>query len=409
MKKLSVLLAISFVLVAAVATPAFGATLRISASAKQSAVHKVVFTAKPSRSARVRVTVYHGRRAVKTLSTRKSGSKYTASWSGSSVSAGTYSYKVTATASSRTATKRGTVKVKTPVVAPVVPTPVPLPSGSSRWFGLYVPGAPADMSPLSGAESLDGAHAAVVNFFISDSESFPTPRCQSVADHGSTPMVTLEFWGIGSTGLSAITNGSKDAYIKGFADDAKSYGGDVYLRPFHEMNGNWYPWGGTVGSNSAAKLVAAWRHVHDIFVAEGASNVKFVWCVNNDNVPSTSANAISGFWPGDAYVDFASIDGYNFGTYASWSTWRSFSNVIGAAYSSITGLTSKPIIIAETGCVEQGGSKAAWVADMFNVIPRAYPRIVGVCWFDALKGEDWRMDSSTASADAFRTSLAAGF
>jgi hypothetical protein len=410
MKRLSVLLAISFVLVAVMASPAFGATLRLSASAKQRAVHKVVFTAKLSRSARVRVTVYRGGQALKSLGTKKSGSTYTASWSGSSVAAGTYSYKVTATASSKSRTTRGTVKVKVPTVVPVVPVVTTPPvAGSGRWLGLWVPGSPSSMAPLEAAESLAGTHAGVVHFFISDSESFPAARCQSVADHGSTPLVTLEFWSIGSTGLTAITNGSKDAYITKFADAAKAYGGEVWLRPFHEMNGNWYPWGGSVGSNSASKLVAAWKHVHDIFVAEGATNVKFVWCVNNDSVPSGSANAISAYWPGDAYVDYAAMDGYNAGTTQSWSSWRPFTNVFGAAYSTVAGLTSKPIFIAETSSVEQGGSKAAWVTDMFSSIASKFPRLIGVCWFDELKTYDWRIESSTASADAFRTSLAAGF
>jgi beta-mannanase len=280
---------------------------------------------------------------------------------------------------------------------------------SSSWIGLYVPGSPQDMAPIDAAEAETGVHAQVINFFISDSEGFPQSRCQAVAEHGSTPLVTWEFWSIDPTGLSAITNGSKDAYIADFADDAKAYGEEVWVRPFHEMNIVNYPWGVGAGGNSGPELIAAWRHIHDIFVAEGATKVKFVWCANVDSVPNTPANAISAYWPGDAYVDYAALDGYNFGTTQSWSTWRSFADVFGSAYSTVAGLTSRPIFVAETSSVEQGGSKAAWIGDMFNAIPNQFSRLVGVCWFDAAQTNDWRIDSSATSASAFRGAAVAGF
>jgi Glycosyl hydrolase family 26 len=424
MKRLSIALIVALALAALVATPALGRTMKARASVKQTSATKVVFTTKVSRSGHVRIVVYHGRHAVKRLTAHRSARSrtlYYATWYKPASASGTYTYRLVASASHvRTKVVRGKVKVwkpapapaPAPVVVPVTPvvasTPSPS-SSSSRWIGLYVPGSPQDMAPLEAAEAVDGVHTKVVNFYVSDSESFPRPRCQAVADHDSIPLVTLEFWSIGTTGLSAITNGSKDAYIRKFADDAKSYGGEVWLRPFHEMNGNWYPWGGSVGNNSAAKLVSAWKHVHAIFVAEGATNVKFVWCVNNDSVPSGSANAISAYWPGNSYVDYAAMDGYNSGTTQSWSSWRPFSSVFGAAYSTVVSLTSKPVLIAETGSVEQGGSKAAWIADMFSVIPSHFPHLIGVCWFDAHQTYDWRIDSSSTSAAAFRAGATKGF
>ena len=175
------------------------------------------------------------------------------------------------------------------------------------------------------------------------------------------------------------------------------------------MNGNWYPWGGTVGSNSPAKLVQAWRHIHDIFADAGASNVKFVWCVNNDSVPGTSANSISAYWPDSSYVDYASLDGYNAGDTQDWSSWRPFADCFAASYKTVAGLTSKPMFIAETSSVESGGSKAKWISDMFTVIPAKFPRLQGVCWFDASQSFDWRINSSSSAAKAFHDCSALGF
>lgn len=295
-----------------------------------------------------------------------------------------------------------------PPADPVDP-PAP-PAQTGRWFGFYVPGSPANgLDSLSSLEGQLGNDADVVNFFISDSESFPESRCQVIADHDAIPLVTLEFWSTQDGGLASIANGDKDAYLYAFAEDARDYGGEVWLRPFHEMNGNWYPWAGTEGSNDAGDLIAAWRRVENIFDARGADNVKFVWCVNNDSVPNTSANSWTRYYPGDNYVDYVSIDGYNWGTTSSWSSWRSFSSCFGAPYDAITAITDKPMLIGETSCVEEGGSKAAWIADMFAKIESRYTRIEGVCWFNANKERDWRAESSTSSLNAYKSAMVAGY
>jgi hypothetical protein len=414
MKRFSIVLAVLSLSVAMMASTASAATLRVKASATQRSATSVEFRSKLSRSATVKVTVYRAGHAVRTLAAKRSGSTYVAKWTGSTVRIGRYTYKVSAKAGSKKGSTSGVVKVAayTPVVGTTTPAPSPAPvvATTGRWVGLYVPGSPQDMAPLNSAEAMTGVHTAVVNFFIADSEAFPLSRCQNISSHGAVPLVTLEFWSIGSTGLDAITNGSKDSYIRTFATAAKSYGSEVDLRIFHEMNGNWYPWGATVGTNSNTKLIAAWKHVHDIFVAQGATNVKFVFCANNDSVATNAGpNTITSMFPGDAYVDYASLDGYNAGNTQSWSSWRSFSSCFSASYAEITKVSAKPVIIAETSSVESGGSKAQWITDMFNVIPTKFPRIAGVCWFDANQSSDWRIDSSTAAASAFHTSAAKGF
>jgi beta-mannanase len=260
------------------------------------------------------------------------------------------------------------------------------------WFGLYVPGSPESMGPVKASESRVARHAKVVNFFVADSESFPAPRCANIVAHGSTPLITLEFWSIGSAGLGAITDGSKDAYIRRFADNARAFHKEIWLRPLHEMNARHYPWA-QQGSNTPAKFIAAYRHIHDIFVAEGATNVKFVWCPNiSYNIPN--------YYPGNAYVDYAAIDGYNDG-----KPWRSFSSLFGTTYDAVAAVTPKPIFIAETACAK-GPAKAAWITDMFDQIATTYSRISGVCWFDMNKEQDWRMNSSASSITAVKAALA---
>ncbi len=295
--------------------------------------------------------------------------------------------------------------VPTAAFAATPPTTSALMNGG-RWIGFYVPGVPTTMNALTTLESQIATTPSVINFYVSDGESFPAGRALNARDHGSIPLITLNFTSLSSAPVSSITNGAKDSYLHTWARNAKAFGGDVWVRPFNEMNGDWAPWYGLKAGNTTADVVAAWRHIKDIFVAEGATNVRFVWCVNTESVPNTSANAIARYWPGDAYVDLVSLDGYNWGNTATWSTWKTFGQVFASGYAQVTSLTAKPLFIGETASCEQGGSKAAWITGMFQSVPASYPRIRGVVWFDANKERDWRVDSSATSLAAYKTAVA---
>jgi len=208
--------------------------------------------------------------------------------------------------------------------------------------------------------------------------------------------------------LTNITRGDFDGYIRQWATDARTWGHPFYLRFGHEMNGNWYAWSTAPGNpdgNTPADFVAAWRHVHDIFTQVGATNVRWVWCVNTTD-PSYTPYAQD--YPGDNYVDWVSIDGYNWGTSHAWSKWQSLSDVFAASYAELTALTSKPIIIGEAASLEQGGSKADWITQGFlQTIPNSFPNIRAVVWYDDNDANgDWLIESSSASLDAWKSVVA---
>jgi beta-mannanase len=200
-----------------------------------------------------------------------------------------------------------------------------------------------------------------------------------------------------------IANGAYDSYFRAWAAAAKSWGHTVYLRFDHEMNGNWYAWGtqsGNANGNSPADYAAMWRHVHDIFTSAGATNVKWIWCANVDY---SGATPYSQDYPGDSYVDWVSMDGYNWGG-TPGHAWQSLYSIFAQSYAEITSLTSKPLMISETASEEAGGSKASWITTSFlTTIPQSFPRIKGVLWFDSIDGtHDWRVNSSYTSLSAFQ-------
>jgi len=181
------------------------------------------------------------------------------------------------------------------------------------------------------------------------------------------------------------------------------------------MNGDWVSWGGNANGNSPQDYIPAWRHVHDIFVQEGADNVMWVWSPNRDGSTSAAQATFNTYYPGDAYVDYVGINGYNWGTLYNtpqWiSSWQSFEEVIRYSYDVAVANTNKPIVICETATTEVGGNaqnggKAQWITDAFNILPSRFPRVAMLAWFNVNKETDWRVESSTASLDAFRAAVA---
>ncbi len=98
------------------------------------------------------------------------------------------------------------------------------------------------------------------------------------------------------------------------------------IRFAHEMNGTWYPWS---GSATASTYVAAWRHIVSLFRADGVTNVQWVW---SPNVQEGSKYPISPYFPGDEWIDYVGLDGYNWGT-NNQGTWQSAQDVFAASYS----------------------------------------------------------------------------
>ena len=110
------------------------------------------------------------------------------------------------------------------------------------------------------------------------------------------------------------------------------------------------------------------------------------------------------FYPGNKWVDWVGLDGFN---WAKRGEWQSFTDLFGSSYDTLSRITSRPVIVAETGSSQSGGDKAAWVSSALDEeIPR-FSRIRAVVWFSDPVGDvDFRINSSLASLQAFRPRIA---
>ena len=79
----------------------------------------------------------------------------------------------------------------------------------------------------------------------------------------------------------------------------------VLWRPYHEMNGDWFWWGGRKGKNGTAAL---YRQLYDRFVNyQKLNNLIWVWSVDR---PTKPEREFSYYYPGSKYLDVLSLDVY---------------------------------------------------------------------------------------------------
>ena len=74
----------------------------------------------------------------------------------------------------------------------------------------------------------------------------------------------------------------------------------VLWRPFHEMNGGWFWWGG----QDPDTFIRVWRHMFDYFTKTKNLNNLF-WVYSPNHGPKTAD-----YYAGDNYVDLVGLDAY---------------------------------------------------------------------------------------------------
>jgi mannan endo-1,4-beta-mannosidase len=165
-----------------------------------------------------------------------------------------------------------------------------------------------------------------------------------------------------------------------------------------------------VNGNGPGQYVAAWRHVHDIFTSVGATNATWVWCPFSD--PKQKLRDLRSLYPGDSYVDWTCMDGYNWGKNAvNPQPWRSFDQIFALTYKRLIKAVAptKPVLVAEFASSPNGGHKALWIRDTLTSLPVKYPRIRGMIWLDGFdRGIDWPIETSVTATRAFAAGIRKG-
>lgn len=183
----------------------------------------------------------------------------------------------------------------------------------------------------------------------------------------------------------AILDGSQDADLKFFAEGAAKYSGQIILALNEEVNGNSNVWSGTVGGNTPAKAIAAFQHEENI-VKPIAPKIKFAYSVSRRSVPESAANSLTGYYPGDKFVDVVGVGGTNIGA----ETWD---QVFGSALQTLSQY-HKPLWILSEATVQ---NKAQFIADTFAGAKKYH--LAGFLYFNQNGGDgDWLLDIAAMTA-----------
>jgi hypothetical protein len=286
------------------------------------------------------------------------------------------------------------------------------------WIGPQLTGeeAPWDMEAAEQLEAKVGRRLSLIEFSAPFAHCgvncyfnpFPLTPLEQIRSHGAIPVFS---WSSGVSGgdpakfgLAELRSGRYDRYIRYFARSAKAWGWPFFLRFDWEMNGSWFPWG-VANGNQPGEFVPAWRHVHRIFEEEGATNVSWVWC-------PFVGTGLAEYYPGDRYVDWTGLDGYNWGPESPLALpWQTFDGLFASSYRRVARIAPhKPMMVGEVASTGNDEQKPAWIREMFASLRRGYPKVRGLVWFDKVdNGTNWPIETSPAASAAFAAGLNRGY
>lgn len=250
------------------------------------------------------------------------------------------------------------------------------------------------------AETTLGHTTGIVSVFrdFASHPDFPVTEARAAVDQGSTLMIAWEPWESErgtqeqpDMSPDRVLAGNFDPLIDSWAGAAAAFADPVMIRFAPEMNGDWRPWSPGVVGGTSQDYIDMWRYVVGRFEAADATNVRWVW---NPYVESGESTPMADLYPGDDYVDYVAVDGFNWGSVRDWG-WQSYDDIFASSVDQLGVVApDKPWLIAEVGCAP-GSAKAEWTEELLT---RANEDgAVAVVWFEVDKETDWRITADSES------------
>jgi len=270
----------------------------------------------------------------------------------------------------------------------------PLLRPANKYFGVALDKAPHSMAPVDDYTAMVGKRPNVLEYYAEWGAGFDASGVRQAWQSGA---LTLMSWEPFHTTLSDIAAGKSDAYIKEYAEAVRKLNLPVVIDFADEFNGGWENWG--TKHVTPAQFVAAWRHIHDVFIDAGAGTVIWAWSPNVINPVKNVA--LKPYYPGDAYVDWVGMVGY-----FTTSSDNAFSSVFGPTMTEVRTFAQQPFFIIETAS-EPGERRRADVQNLFAGVADD-DDVLGFVWFNYRKRADWRLEASPLALAEFKQLAADG-
>lgn len=297
---------------------------------------------------------------------------------------------------------------------------VGVPPTGELYHGIFpggVSGAEDDItiSDLRSYEQAVGKTAAWVYF--SDnwyrSREFPTATASWIRAAGSIPFIRLMLRSDPSQNhaestftLDRIINGTFDNDLEAWAQEARDFGSPLLVEFGTEVNGEWFAWNGIWNGggrldgfgdptrpDGPERFRRAYQHIIQIARGEGASNIQWVFHVNDGDWPRENWNRLENYYPGDQWIDWIGVSVYGAQSPMA-EEWPSFRNDLDSVYPRLTALsTTKPIVLLEFAAAAHNplGDQAEWAqAALRDLTTLRWPRIIGFSWWN----EAWQNDDN---------------
>jgi hypothetical protein len=286
----------------------------------------------------------------------------------------------------------GSLQTILPQPAPVpgaAPTGPLVPPVGQQYVGAYVnptsgPGVGGGPTGVAAFESAIGRKLAYDLHFQGWTTAFGPSSMADDAANGRVPLIALNC----GDSDARVAAGADDATINAQAAAAKAFGHPIFLRYFWEFNlpdtapgrAPCYDPATDLpnGKFSPTNFIAAWRHMHQLYVAAGATNVIWVW--DESGGGPTPAE----YYPGADVVDWVGLDYYDRIDDPFLTNDSPFLND--------TAQYNKPIMICETAA--NADYQAQYFPQIVAGLTQTYPLVKAISFFDSKGGVttgDWSL------------------
>jgi hypothetical protein len=244
-------------------------------------------------------------------------------------------------------------------------------------LGVYEPSA--SWASVASFEQQARQPVRYVLVYLGDGAPFPVELADQAYAEGATLVIQFR----PSMSMAQMAAGDDDAYLSSLIEAVREFAHPVILSFGPEANGNWYQYGWT--HTAPAQYQAAWSHVMSL--AAGVRNITWMMTLNISY--EGSAPLADYLVPG---VGMYGLDGYygipEQSSGAGTGSGDTFDSVFGATLSQLRRLTSKPVMISETGIPQ--GYQAAGIPGLIQGVEDNH--LAGVIWLDAnIDGGYWAM------------------
>ena len=225
--------------------------------------------------------------------------------------------------------------------------------------------------------------------------------------------------------MQNIINGTFDDDLQIWALKAKEEKAPLLIDFAVEPNGDWFSWSGVFNGGATTddygdpdypdgpeRYRDAYRHIIDIFNAQGVTNVTWFFHFNLTSLPDEPWNRPKYYYPGDDYIDWIGFSAY--GAQEVTEEWAGleFSTQLQENYGDIMEIHSqRPVAVLEFGVTDHhpDGNKSKWLDDAFRtILDNPYLSFKAISpWHEDWENEDGsystiRLDSSAETLSTSR-------